>query len=104
MAKPIISLKIDVKKINKDLLFVGAKGTYLDATLMRNDEIDQYGNAGFVTQSVTKEQRAAGVKGPIIGNYRMIELNQKANVTPPPAKPRPQADPDLDPAPDDIPF
>lgn len=76
MPKPIISLKIDVKKIDKTLLFVGQKGTYLDATIFEKDGgvVDEYGNAGYVAQSVSKEARERGEKGPIIGNYRLIQL------------------------------
>ena len=110
MPKPIISLKIDVKKINKELLFVGQKGTYLDATIFEKDGggVDEYGNAGYVAQSVSKEARERGEKGPIIGNYRLIQLREKVNLTPPKSRPtvapKPQADPDLDTPPDDIPF
>ena len=112
MPKPIISLKIDVKKIAKEHLYVGAKGTYLDITLMEKDGggVDEYGNAGFITQSVSKEARERNERGPIIGNYRLIQLREKVNLTPPKNRPpvaaRPQADPDLDAAPDGdfIPF
>jgi hypothetical protein len=63
-----IQIKIDVNKIEKSRLFKGAKGTYLDATLVMRDEPDQYGNIGFVTQQISKEEREAGTKAPIIGN------------------------------------
>lgn len=67
-------LKIDVTKINKDLLFIGAKGKYMDLTLMDNrDGTDQYGNDGFIVQDVGKERREAGEKGPIIGNWKHID-------------------------------
>ena len=112
MPKPIISLKIDVTKIDKAHLFKGAKGTYLDITLMEKDGggTDEYGNAGFITQSVSKEARERNERGPILGNYKLIQLREKVNLTPPknrpPVAPRPQAYPDLDVLPDGdaIPF
>ena len=99
MAKPILRLKIDVTKIDKSHLFKGERGTYLDLTLMENDQVDEYGNAGFVSQSVSKEAREAGVKGPIIGNYKTIELKRKPAVQP--AK---QPQPNSDYAQADVPF
>ena len=99
MAKPILRLKIDVTKIDKSHLFKGEKGTYLDVTLMENDQVDEYGNAGFVFQSVSKEAREAGVKGPIIGNYKTIDLKRK-----PAAQPAKQQQHNPDIAEDSIPF
>jgi hypothetical protein len=70
----MIRAKIDVKKILKDALFAGQKGTYCDLTLMENkDGPDEYGNDGFVVQDIGKERREAGEKGPIVGNWRHIE-------------------------------
>jgi hypothetical protein len=64
-----ISLKIDVSKIDKNRLFKGAKGMYLDATAFVDlDELDQYGNSGMITQDVSKEEKKSGTKGPILGN------------------------------------
>ena len=71
MAKIGVELKIDVTKINKQLLFSGAKGTYLDATVFIDiDEKDQYDNNGMITQKVPKD----GVKnsGAILGNCRVF--------------------------------
>ena len=68
----IISIKIDVTKIEKERLYKGSKGTYLDAVLMYNDEPDQYGNNGMIIQSVTKEEREAGTRGAILGNAKVI--------------------------------
>lgn len=63
--------KIDVTKILKDHLFKGEKGTYLDYTEHENKEgRDKFGNDGFVTQSLSKEARDRGEKGPIIGNWK----------------------------------
>jgi hypothetical protein len=66
--------KIDVKKISKEHLYVGAKGTYLDIMMHDNtDGKDDYGNDGFITQSVSKEAKQRGEKGPIIGNWRKLD-------------------------------
>lgn len=73
MSKIGVQVKIDVSKIDKDLLFKGAKGTYLDATVFIDiDTQDQYGNNGMVTQDVSKEARDAGGKGPILGNVKIF--------------------------------
>jgi len=79
----MIRVKIDVKKIDKSALFAGAKGTYCDLTLMENrddagnPEPDQYGNDGFVVQDIGKQRREAGERGPIIGNWKRAEKQQK---------------------------
>jgi hypothetical protein len=52
----LIKAKIDVKKINKDLLFTGTKGTYLDIDIWINDKPDQYGNDVSIEQSVKKDE------------------------------------------------
>lgn len=68
-----ISIKIDVKKILKERLFQGAKGTYVDlTTFIDTDNVDQYDNNGFISQSVTKDERDQGVKTPILGNCKVF--------------------------------
>ena len=68
-----ISIKLDVTKIDKSRLFKGEKGTYLDlTTFIDTDELDQYGNNGFIAQSVSKEERGDGVKTPILGNAKVF--------------------------------
>jgi len=76
----MIVCKIDVKKIDKAHLFTGAKGVYLDIALIANKDggTDQYGNDGFISQGLSKEARARGEKGPIIGNWRKVESRQPA--------------------------
>ena len=76
MAKTTIQLKIDVTKIDKARLFIGAKGTYLDAVLFLNDEPDHYGNNGMIVQSASKEERAAGQRGAILGNAKLLVKTQ----------------------------
>ena len=87
-----IAVKIDVKKISKEKLFVGEKGTYLDATIIMRDEPDQYGNCGMIVQNVTKEEREAGVKGAILGNVKWI---QKAGTDITKGQEAPELDSDL---------
>lgn len=97
----MIVLKIDVTKIDKNHIFVGKSGKYIDCILNENrDGPDQYGNIGFISQSVSKEAKASGVRGPIIGNYKEIVTLPKApkQVEPKPAasKPKPPVDDDGD--------
>lgn len=82
-----VSLKIDVTKIEKARLYKGGKGTYLDCIAFIDiDQKDQYGNNGFIAQSVTKEEKSAGMNGPILGNSRVFFQD----TTSQPALQRPQ--------------
>lgn len=102
-----VALKIDVSKIDKARLFKGQKGTYLDATAFIDlDQLDEYGNSGMITQDVSKDERAQGVKGNILGNSKVFF---KDNGQPQSGYQQPQGQPqqaqsgggDFD---DDIPF
>jgi len=75
----MISARIDVTKIDKNRLYVGAKGTYLDVVLIPtpNGKFGDY----MVVESVTKEEREAGEKGTILGNGKNL-ITGKVNVTP----------------------
>jgi len=68
----LIAIKIDVTKIDEERLFQGAKGRYMDAVVFVNDEEGQYGDNGMITQSVSKDEREAGVKGNILGNVKIL--------------------------------
>ena len=75
------TLNIDVTKIDKNALYKGKKGTYLNLTLLENrDGEDQYGNHGFIIQDIGKERREAGERGPILGNWK--HLKQRAQDKP----------------------
>ncbi len=64
-----VNVKIDVSKIDKNLLFKGAKGVYLDATVFIDPEQkSEFGDHGMITQDVSKEARERGEKGNILGN------------------------------------
>lgn len=73
MSKIGVAIKIDVSKIDKNRLFKGQKGTYLDATVFIDvDQLDQYGNSGMITQDVSKQEKDNGVKGNILGNCKVF--------------------------------
>jgi hypothetical protein len=40
--------------------------------LFLKEEVDQYGNNGFIVESITKEEREKGLKGTIIGNAKFM--------------------------------
>jgi hypothetical protein len=66
----MIAIKIDVTKIDKKRLFVGKKGTYLDAVLIETPESD-YGDY-MIVESITKAEREQGIKGTILGNGKIV--------------------------------
>jgi len=69
-----VSLKIDVKKIDKARLFAAQSGAlYVDLTMfLDTDNVGQYGDHGFITQSTTKEEREQNVQMPILGNGKIF--------------------------------
>ena len=94
-----LSVRIDVTKIDKSRLYKGTKGTYLDlTTFVDTDQQDQYENNGFISQSVTKEERDAKVQTPILGNVKVIYTDGQA------AAPAKQADMSIEQLDEDIPF
>lgn len=65
-----ITLKIDVTKIDKSRLFEGKNGAkYLDCVLIETPN-SKYGEDFMVCQSVSKEERASGTRGAILGNAK----------------------------------
>jgi hypothetical protein len=80
----MITGKIDVKKIDKDELYEGSKGTYLDIVMYPNTDDtgaevpDQYGNDGVIKQGLSKASREAKKKQPILGNYKIKDQNSFA--------------------------
>ena len=103
MSRIGVRIKINVSKIEKARLFKGAKGSYLDCTVFIDQaNPSQYGDHGFIAQDVSKEEREAGTKGPIIGNVEVFyNENQSQQQAPPPAAPQAQQAGGLD---DAIPF
>ncbi len=73
----MITASIDVTKIDKNKIVVGKKGgKYINLVLIENrNGVDKYGNDGFIAQETTKEERNAGKRGAILGNYRLKSPN-----------------------------
>jgi hypothetical protein len=98
-----VKLKINVSEIEKARLFKGKKGVYLDATVFIDiDQKDQYENNGMITQDVSKEEKDAGTKGPILGNCQVFWSG--GNNQPTQQQPVQQAPPVVDDLDSDIPF
>ena len=74
----MIKIKIDLKKVNKDLLFEAKSGSvYFDGVLIETPN-SQYSDFMLV-QDLPKERREAGEKGPICGNAtRIMPVNKPA--------------------------
>jgi len=105
----MIIAKIKTAAIDKTRLFKSERGvTYLDLVLIESPN-DKFGNDYMVVQGVSKEDRAAGVKGAILGNARIYTrqgIGGSGGKRPPEkreaATPPPPQDPgNLD---EDVPF
>jgi len=86
-----LSIKIDVTKIDKARIHEGKKGKYIDlTTFIDTSNEDDYGQHGFISQSVNKEEREQGVKTPILGNCKVFftkESDAEKQAEPPPQFP-----------------
>lgn len=91
----IIAAKIDVTKIDKSKLFEGKNGAkYLDIVLIETPT-GKYGDF-MVVQSVTKEERAAGKRGAILGNGKYVAGNPSPRQQSPPDTTNTPHQPDSD--------
>lgn len=72
-----IEIKIDVTKIDKNRIHVGQKGKYIDLTTFIDTEKDgKYGDHGFISQKVSKEEREQGIQTPILGNCKVFYVDE----------------------------
>ncbi len=68
----IIAGKIDCTKIEKARLFSGKAGQkWLDVVLIPTPN-SKYDDDYVICQSVSKEEREKGIKGPILGNAKIL--------------------------------
>ncbi len=98
----LISLSIDVKKIDKSKLISHSNGAvYLNLTMDLKDESDQYGNDCSVWIQQSKEERDAKARRTFLGNGKVLWSGEsKPKVSTPPVGTGPQ----LPPVDDDLPF
>lgn len=86
MSKNFYSVKINLSAIDTKRAFIGKKGEYISLNLVLSDEVDAYGNNGFLVQETTPEERQKGIKLPICGNLKErkpsgnVQNNVQANV------------------------
>lgn len=83
----MIKISINTSKIPKERLFQGKNGKYLNIILV--EKPDEYGNSGFVSMDVSKEEREAGTRGEIVGNWKELSKGGQAQVRPRAAAPPP---------------
>ena len=70
-----IKIKIDVTKINKERLYKGEKGTYLNAVMIeKKTEFSDF----FIVEDISKEEREAGKHGAILGNGSYMQPRPSA--------------------------
>ena len=77
----MITVKVNLDKVDKKRLFKGKKGTYLDLVLIETPNA-QYSDY-MVKQSVTKEERERGVEI-IVGDGRVFKKQDPTNFNNPP--------------------
>ncbi|GAI90853.1 unnamed protein product [marine sediment metagenome] len=100
-----VEIKIDVTKLDKIKFFKGEKGTYCTMTTFIDVDIkDQYGNNGFITQSLTKEERQNNIQAPIIGNNRVFFNDSVSQPEQPAPSTHSEPQPATDILDDDVPF
>lgn len=79
--KAIISLSINLSKIDKSKIVKGKNGAqYYNFTSIVNDENDQFGNNVQLIEPQTKEQRAAKAPRTFLGNGRVIWQGQSTTT------------------------
>jgi hypothetical protein len=73
------SISIDLSKVDKTKLNKTEKGQIFgNFDFIVRDDVDQYGNIGFIVQKASKEEREQQIKLPILGNAKRIEIKQQA--------------------------
>jgi len=73
------SISIDLAKVDKLKLTKTEKGQIFgNFDFIVRDDVDQYGNIGFIVQRQSKEEREQQIKLPILGNAKKIEIKQQS--------------------------
>ena len=68
----MIVFTLDLGRIDKSKIFTSAKTgkRYLSFGLVEGP--DQHGNAGQVVHSISREERAGGEKGKVVGSWKHV--------------------------------
>ena len=75
--KELIKGSIDVLKINKEKLYKGKKGTYLNVVLIPTPNSD-YGD-WMIVEETSEDERKAGEKGTILGNAKVLVKKEEGS-------------------------
>ena len=68
-----LNIQINVNKIDKERMFKGDKGTYLNlTTFVDTTAKNKYDANGFISQTTTKEEREQKLQTPILGNVNVF--------------------------------
>jgi hypothetical protein len=95
---------IDVSKIDKQKLFVGKKGTYLNVTIWVNDEVDKFGNVASVIEGQTQQERESKAPKNYLGNLKEHVSGQQQSQQAAPAQQQSQVHQQTDEQDDPLPF
>ena len=87
----VFTFSIDLTKIDKTRIKEvqkkdGTMGKFINLVMMTNEQPDQYGNDGFIAESVTKDEKEAGKRGNILGNCKQLGKTQFIQPAPAPTQ------------------
>lgn len=94
----LVSLNVDVTKLNKDRFYKGEKGTYAKLDVWIDQEASEDWKVVSVSESLTKEERDAKHKKNYVGNGKLLYGWDESK---PASKPAAKSD---DPVGEDVPF
>ena len=80
-----LNIQINVNKIDKERMFKGDKGTYLNLTTFVDTMTkNKYDANGFISQTTTKEEREQKLQTPILGNVNVFytDVGQESYTKP----------------------
>lgn len=99
----LISIKLNLSKIDKSKIIKGEKGQYLNLTVAIDDQTNEYGQNAAVWHEQSKEEREAKTERSYLGNGRVVytdgliqEAAERKEVKKPTSKKKQQVD--------DLPF
>jgi hypothetical protein len=101
--KQTIDISLDTTKFDETAMYISPRNgkKYLNISVLIREQKDDYGKDGFVVQKISKERKAAGEKGPILGNCKIVDWEaQKPSVIKQTLQPDKWDDGDKD----DVPF